>query len=265
VEHAAFSPDSAFLVTSCADGYLTQCAAQVWDVASGRPAANALKHADGVLYAAFSPDSRQVVSTSEDFTAVVWDRVTGRPAAPAFRHEQAVLHADFSADGRWLLTASADQTARLWSIETGDALSPPLRHLGVPARARFLPGNQRVLTADAAGNTWIWPLHLDERPPEELAAFARLLAAGNGMLSTDPDPALGETPAALWQRLRAKYPKDFTTTEAEIAAWHSFQAEESELGRQWGAAAFHLERLLSLAPGDEDLRKRLAQAKGHLK
>jgi hypothetical protein len=42
-------------------------------------------------------------------------------------------------------------------------------------------------------------------------------------------------------------------------------AEQSELEQQWFAVAFHLQRLLSLRPGDSSLGERLARAENHLK
>jgi len=47
----------------------------------------------------------------------------------------------------------------------------------------------------------------------------------------------------------------------EMAAWHEFQANDSENRRQWSAAAFHLERLLSIRPDDRSLVERLTRAR----
>jgi hypothetical protein len=41
------------------------------------------------------------------------------------------------------------------------------------------------------------------------------------------------------------------------------EAQDSELQAQWFAAAFHLERLLSLRPADQSFTQRLARAKEH--
>ena len=67
-----------------------------------------------------------------------------------------------------------------------------------------------------------------------------------------------------WQRLRAKYPSDFTVTAEQVAAWHDFQAKECELKKNWSAAAFHLEHLLSIRSGDQSVAERLARAKSNL-
>ncbi len=264
-QYAEFSPDGSRLVTCCSDPLFTKCFAQVWDAGSGKPIGKKLQHGDGVLFVSFSPDGSRVVTASEDFTAVIWDAVTGRHVAPALRHEAQVQTAVFSADGKWILTASADKTARVWSAETGDPLTPPMRHTAALVSARFLADGRRIVTSNRRGDAWIWRLPVDNRPVEDLAKLGRLL--GGETLTAHNE--LNSTPVAsleaLWRGLRTAYPADFTTTTSEIAAWHEFEAQESELELQWSAATFHLKQLLAIRPQDLALRERLARASEHLK
>jgi hypothetical protein len=74
-----------------------------------------------------------------------------------------------------------------------------------------------------------------------------------------------ESLEALWRQLQTRYPSGFATSTEEVADWHEFEAEESELEQQWFAAAFHLQRLLSMRPGDSSLTGRLARVQLHLK
>ena len=263
VQDAQFSPNDRYLAIGCSDNLLTASYAQVYNVANGHPTGPRLNHKAGILSVAFSPDSRRVITASADFTAVVWDFTSGWPLAPPLKHENQVRSAAFSPDGQWVVTASADKTARVWDAQSGEPLTPPLRSLAPLARAGFLADQRRVLTVDDQDNTQVWKLAVEQRPLATLLALVRLL-------SIDTTSGAAGSPASesledLWQQFRTQYPADFTTSPEEIAAWHELQAEDSELQAQWFAAAFHLEHLVPLRPGDTAISQRLAQAKDHLR
>jgi WD40 repeat protein len=265
VRYLEFSPDGTRLVTCSCDALLSKCSAQVWEVATGKPIGSPLSHGDGVLFAAFSPGGRRVVTASEDFTAIVWDASTGRQLTPPLLHKGQVQAAVFSPDGNWVATASSDMTARVWNARTGDPLTPPLPHLAVLAGVVFLPDGQRLATFDWSGNTWIWPLPAQKRPVEEATRLARLFAGGAETLSGRPNSTHSKSLEILWRGLRSQNPSDFDVSQKQIVAWHEFQAEECEQARQWFAAAFHLKRLARLRPDDISIAERLARATKKLK
>jgi WD40 repeat protein len=265
VQDAQFSPNDIYLAIGCSDNLLTACYAQVYNARTGHPTGPRLNHAAGVLSVAFSPDSRRVVTASADFTAIVWDSATGQQLAGPLKHENQVRSAAFSPDGRWIVTASADKTARVWDAQTGEPLTPSLRSLTPLAKAGFLADQSRILTVDDQGSSQIWKLPVEQKPLSTLLSLVRLLSSGAA-------PAIAETPAppsesleTLWQRFRTHYAADFAVSPAELTAWHEIEAQDSELQGQWFAAAFHLERLLSLQADDPSLTQRLACAKEHLR
>ncbi|MGD0260967.1 MAG: serine/threonine-protein kinase [Verrucomicrobiota bacterium] len=265
VKWVEFSPDGSRLVTCGADNGFTKCQAQVWSAATGQPVGLPLTHDDGVLCASFSPDGSRVVTASEDFTAIVWDAVSGRQLTPALKHDNQVWTAAFSPDAKWIVTASFDKTARVWSAETGDPLTPPLQHVATLANAKFLADGRRIVTSDGKGNFWKWDLPLDERPVDDLRKLGRLLSGTTVAPPGNVNSPQSESLEALWRQLQTRYPSGFATSNEEVAGWHEFQAEESELEQQWFAAAFHLQRLLSMRPGDQSLAERLARAQERLK
>jgi WD40 repeat protein len=265
VQDAQFSLNDIYLAIGCSDNLLTACYAQVYNARTGHPIGPRLNHAAGVLSVAFSGDSRRVVTASADFTAIIWDAITGQQLAGPLKHENQVRSAAFSPDGQWIVTASADKTARVWDAQSGEPLTPPLRSLTPLARAGFLADQSRIVTVDDQDSTQIWKLPVEQRPLSTLQSLVRLL-------SNDTAPASAGTPApspesqeTLWQRLRTHHAADFAISPAELAAWHEFEAQDSELQGQWFAAAFHLQRLLSLQADDLSLIQRLARAKENLR
>jgi len=177
VDLCRFSPDGAYLVTTCWDTSMARRSAQVWDAATGRPVGRALQHGDGVLTAAFRGDSRCVVTGGEDNLAQVWEVGSSLPVGPPLRHSGYVVDAAFSPDGRQLATASLDGRASLWDPQTGELLMPPMEHDGPVRSVRFSPDGRRLLTAGDDGKARLWDLGRDDRSLAVLLATARFLAA----------------------------------------------------------------------------------------
>jgi WD40 repeat protein len=156
VTFAAFSPDGHWLVTTAEeastfvyagsgsfdgrwqDSNSRDRTARVWDAATGQLQAVLRGHGRAVHTAAFSPDSRLVVTVSEDRTARIWEVETGKEYFTLQGHQDAVTWAGFSPDGQQVLTASWDGTARIWPIDplpAARARKP--RELTAEERERF--------------------------------------------------------------------------------------------------------------------------------
>jgi WD40 repeat protein len=126
------------------------------------------------MSAAFSPDGKRIVTTSQDKTARLWDADTGKPIGePLKGHENYVLSAAFSPDGKRIVTASADRTARLWDAETGKPIGEPLNHAAGLNSATFSPDGKRIVTASADGTARLWEIFAST---EELVSHAKAVA-----------------------------------------------------------------------------------------
>jgi WD40 repeat protein len=108
----SFSPDGKFLVM------VSEKTAQVWDVEK-RVKRFSLEHKGRVRTAAFTADSRLLVTRSDENIARAWDMKSGETkftfGQPANAREVLV-----SPNGRSIMTLTNNRTAILWDLETGD-------------------------------------------------------------------------------------------------------------------------------------------------
>jgi WD40 repeat protein len=191
---AAFSPDGRYVVAAGGSAARPgRGEAQVWDVTTGQPVGEPIRHAQtfttaqfsrdgrrlltagkcGAVvwdlqtravrwqisvpvgwFAAYSPDGSRVATANLDGTALVWDAETGRPVSPPLPHGGFVWNVAFSPDGRRLLTSGEDGTARVWDWATGEPLTPPLRHRS-PVEAGFSADGRFVVTGSKEGGR-VW-------------------------------------------------------------------------------------------------------------
>ena len=107
----ALSPDQRFVVTNAEtdDGI-----ARVWDVRSGTLVSELKGEEDAVEAVSFSPDSRFVLTSGPDKTALLWDAATGKRIREFDGHSGNVKGVAFWS-GNLILT-EADGTVHFWDI-----------------------------------------------------------------------------------------------------------------------------------------------------
>ena len=65
--------------------------ARLWDAASGEELRQLTGHTDDVIMAAYSPDGKQIVTTSLDKTARIWDSASGEELRELTGHTDGVV------------------------------------------------------------------------------------------------------------------------------------------------------------------------------
>ena len=78
-------------------------------------------HTNWVFSIAYSPDERQMASTSADGTVRIWDLATGE-CLHILRHEHWVIRTIFSPDGRQLIVSGMSATIYIWDTISGQLL-----------------------------------------------------------------------------------------------------------------------------------------------
>jgi WD40 repeat protein len=214
VSSIEWEPSGHRLISSCWNGKFDALQAQVWAARTGKPAGPPLEHRDGVRYATFDHQGARVITCGEDFVAILWDPATGRRLAPPLVHRNQVFYAAFSHDDRLIATVTRDNMITIWSAETGDPLTLPQALLRAPTEPmlslRFTEDNGAVIIHDGHRQTYRWTLPRYDRPLEDLLLTAQLLAAQQTDSTESLMPHSRDALRHIWQKLRAKYPKDFS-------------------------------------------------------
>jgi WD40 repeat protein len=81
-------------------------------------------HTAWVTSASFSPDGRQIVTSSGDGTARLWETATGQTLSVIEGHTGAVFDAVFSPDGRSIVTTGQDGTALIYPLSSCETCAP---------------------------------------------------------------------------------------------------------------------------------------------
>ncbi|GFR51163.1 hypothetical protein Agub_g13520, partial [Astrephomene gubernaculifera] len=119
-------------------------------------------HAGGVTAVLFSPDGRQLVSSSGGGCELrVWDISTGSCGAVLQGHTADVTCLAMSPDGTLIASGSSDMTCRLWDAATGQCTGLLLGHTGGVTGLSFSPPLRgapplRLVTSSSDNTLRIW-------------------------------------------------------------------------------------------------------------
>jgi WD40 repeat protein len=165
----AFSPDGRYLVGAVARTYRSDQtpdpneAAQnviAWDMVTGTVVRSfgADLHNRRLNHVTISPNSRFVLTSSNDGTLILWDIETGHLVTRLAGHTGTVNMAVFTPDSRYVISASEDTTLIQWDVQTGQLLR---RFIGHNAPVKYVAMSQDGKTfISSSGNDTIiiWQL-----------------------------------------------------------------------------------------------------------
>ena len=135
-EHLALSGDGQKLAL-CSD---SSSRVEILDVPSG-DSRHELKHPNGVLAVAWSPDARWLATGCLDANVYLWDTETGQRRQVLSGHRGSVAEVLFLGDEQLLASVSWDGTTRLWDTHTG---RPLVSMAGGASFTKFNPRTRRL-------------------------------------------------------------------------------------------------------------------------
>ncbi|MEQ8757894.1 MAG: hypothetical protein RID09_30860 [Coleofasciculus sp. G1-WW12-02] len=115
---------------------------------------NQFQHQEIVSAVAISPDGKQILTGSGDYTARLWD-IQGNLIKELTGHQDAVWGVAFSPDGKQILTGSGDNTPRLWDNQ-GNLIKELTGHQGWVNAVIFSPDGKQILTGSRDNTARLW-------------------------------------------------------------------------------------------------------------
>lgn len=122
-------------------------------------------HADRVSSLSFSPDSRLVVSGSDDKTIRLWEVYSRMEIMRLKGHDGGINAVSFSPDGHYIASGSGDGSVKLWDVSSGMEIAT-LKHLSAGKHAQagddevysvsFSPDGRFIVSGSGGGSVRLW-------------------------------------------------------------------------------------------------------------
>lgn len=155
-----YSPNGRYIVTGNECPEYKQGAInpelKIFEAENGNLIASYKGHKKAITSCAFSPDSKLIVTGSEDFTIKVWDITSGKEIASFDDHIAVVTSCAFSPDGKHIISGSRDKTIKYWSIDSPQKTTSLRAHQDRLECCAFAHDGSIVLTGggDCVLNIW---------------------------------------------------------------------------------------------------------------
>jgi WD40 repeat protein/class 3 adenylate cyclase len=156
--------------------------ATVYDIENeGRELLTLDGHTGLVMTVSFSPDGKQLATTSQDMSVKLWDAETGEELKTLTGQTHFGSRVVFSPDGTRLASGSFDRTVRIWDLATGKEVLNLSGHTGTIWAIAFSPDGRLIATSGNDTRVRLW----DAKSGEPLLTLP--LSAASFKVSFSPD------------------------------------------------------------------------------
>jgi len=108
----------------------------------------------------WSPDSKLIVTGSQDSTAQVWEALTGELRMTFRGHTDSVNVVAWSPDGRLVASAGCDKVVYVWRAETGEIVCAYYGHTALLTRGlTWSPDGSRLASGAWDSTVQVWDAH----------------------------------------------------------------------------------------------------------
>ena len=240
-----FSADSSTLATweSLAGRY------RRWRVADGQTVLDIrLPPNSNDNAALFTLDDRLFITSHFNGLVRIWDAVTGTACGEPLAHSAPIKLLAVSPDQTILAVACHDATVRLWDLAAAKPIAPVWTHASAVAALAFTGDGRIVRTLTVDGQVHGRPTPRAPRA-DEVGLEAWLEALLGGRRQEDNYLRLSPTE---WQEMRRQSAGIIPPASMfpDLIAWHEGRARLAETRRDVPAQAWHINRLVALAPKD---------------
>ena len=164
-------------------------------------------HKDTVTCCTFSPDGRQLATSSADRSILVWDSTSSfRERARLQGHSEEVTAVSFSHDNTFLLSCGRDGRVILWDPRAGKMMQKARKHKGAVLHCAFSPDDPLTFaTASDDQTAGLWSIQGPRMERRELIGHRGVVFQAN----FSPDKILiatcgNDRKILLWNRSSGK-------------------------------------------------------------
>ncbi|MCW5908170.1 MAG: WD40 repeat domain-containing protein, partial [Chitinophagales bacterium] len=143
----------AAIPVSISDNDFTFC---TWSIKSGYFQRRFKGHKGKINTLAFSPNSKDILTSSEDSTATLWNAKSGKVKHRLIGHKGNVNTAVYNHDGKYIVTASDDKTIKKWDATTGKLVFSIEGHQAPISKAIFTSTGKKIITTSKDRTIKVW-------------------------------------------------------------------------------------------------------------
>ena len=139
-------------------------------------------HAKYITAYDFSPDSKYVVTGSQDNSIILWNIETGREIRMFNRHTDPVFSVVYNNDGTRILSSSKDNTAKVFDVISGDLILSIKMPRNDLQQAYYSPDNSKIILMDESDAIFVF----DAQTGKKIGEFSKSYGVYNCDQLFDP-------------------------------------------------------------------------------